>query len=75
MAVDRNSSGKYRLSGTDKSYASRNRIRKQKQKKATWNFPLIGLVVLVFAVMLTMIVWGARKIVTTFKANNSIVVN
>ena len=75
MAANRNSSGKYRLSGTDKSYASRNRIRKQKQKKATWNFPLIGLVVLVFAVMLTMIVWGARKIVTTFKANNSIVVN
>lgn len=74
MAVNRNkgnSHGKYRLSGSKRSYAARNRRR---TKKTTWNFPLIALILVIFISMITLIVWGAKKIVSSFASDNSILV-
>lgn len=75
MANSRGSGRNYRLTSSRNATGSRAALRnRRKRKKNHWNFPLIGLLVVIFIAMFSLIVWGARRIVSSFTADNSVVI-
>ncbi len=75
MANTRRNGRNYRLSESQNAQGSRGTLRnRRKRKKNNWNFPLIGLLILIFIAMLSLIVWGAGRIISSFTADNSVVI-
>lgn len=76
MTSSRDTSKKYRLSGPDGRRVDRSALKnRRRRKRNNWNFPLIGLLVVIFIAMLSLIVWGARRIMHSFTTEKVVVVN